>query len=64
MFYQLPCVVAILALGYSLDDIETVVNNLKIKGVSGECFTLLLLSMYLNMISVNELILQIIRREV
>ena len=36
---QLPCVVAILALGCSLDDIETVVNNLKIKGVSGECFT-------------------------
>ena len=45
---QLPCVVAILALGYTLDDIETVVNNLKIKGVSGECFTLLLLSIYLN----------------
>ena len=33
---QLLCVVAIIALGYSLDDIETVVNNLKIKGVSGE----------------------------
>ena len=45
---QLPCVVAILALGYSLDDIETIVNNLKIKGVSGERFTLLLPSMYLN----------------
>ena len=45
---QLPCVVAIIALGYSLDEIETVVNNLKIKGVSGECFTLLLVSMYLN----------------
>ena len=37
---QLPCVVAILALGYSLDDIETVVNNLKIKGVSDESFNL------------------------
>ena len=38
---QLPCVVAIIALGYSLDDIETVVNNLKIKGVSGECHSIL-----------------------
>ena len=45
---QLPCVVAIMALGYTLNDIETVVNNLKIKGVSGECFTLLLPSIYLN----------------
>ena len=53
---RLPCVVAITALGYSLDDIESVVNKLKIKGVSGE--RLILLSMYLNMISVNDLILQ------
>ena len=58
---QLPCVVAIIALGYSLDDIETVVNNLKIKGVSGE--RLILPSVYLKcMISINELILQSIRQ--
>ena len=35
---KLPCVVAIIALGYSQDDIKTAVINLKIKGVSGDLF--------------------------
>ena len=64
---QLPCVVAIIALGYSLEDIETVVNNLKIKGVSGEWLILhyfYLLRIWIKyMISINELILQSIRRD-